>query len=1242
MYTFVICWLFLDLTVLIAHGELSPVKNFPRFVQEPPRFAFGISNHSLTLHCRISCNCSRKHFTSWQRNGSHILSHDPSIQILSNGSLKIKFFDKDKHVGRYVCFVRYPGWATLRTKPCDVALADLPNISVKAKPCHRGGTAVLKCAYHGSVPKGLILQYNWYRDNIHLAPAKSDRFYVGTDGTLFVMNVHGQDQGHYHCQLIAPQINLSRTSPLHFWGVTQEKGSSMEVSHITKDVNVIEGNPFEIVCVILGPGKPLVRLFGHEHKGKWKKEGNYSVIYRRNNASKLDAGVYTCEIEKGDIKSRHMIVVKVLIKPVIDTWGIVSVTKKAGSPSTVFACDTSGAFPEVKLAFYRYGNQIVEDSHWSYDYGYVLHFTDVLTSDHGFYQCIVENEAGADSALYFLNVQDIGQDSNMSPRDVRFKALSPTQAMLTWKPPISGRPAYYLFLWTNLETKKKLEQFRENNSTTSYFITPQVADPGPHGGGHYRFSVCSIYSRSSSRNFNCSSVFGTMPEDKPLIAPKLYEPDYEGDWKVRIVWSSIPRHLSQGYVVKYTIHIERIWSFSTFGVDSIDVDGSAQSINLELKHSGWYKVFMTGSTSQGVSPKGKAYMFCIDAHRRLDLEYPSVTSQWRKVGSDDYVADISWNIHSNPFHRFILGYKASYVEITTFDKPQFKTTDWIPGTKNSITINSLWKKDRVPSYRIEVTPVYSDRVEGIPKSLGKSGVAILHQPLSNSRKFILVERPVVIHAPEDLQLVALAEPAIYISWNVEKITNKHSVIHEGYNVYLFETIDQTSQKLRGGQRFHTNLTWYLVDNLQEGRWYYIYVQAQGKAKNGDEVFAVASRIEACKTKDTLPSVPRNVQSKLVQLTSDPRLSLMITWKPPFKPGGVVMSYNLYISHLNNGAEPVSSLYKFEVTKESYRHLHKLVNVQEGFSYLVQIMAVNEAGQGRPANITTQVVAAKNRVILITTSIPPSGGFAYDINEQRLGVVVGCSLGGMLLFVLFVFFLVRRERYKKSVTVLIATGNDLTAGDNPSSFLYLQKLQQRERLLEPSICTYNSHVDSCINMKDKGMFGISRSKLKKDHTIFCCTKSSDDDKSSNKSCNTDQTCPVHGKCCHKKWTTSLSESTKSTRIDQQALNCSYPLKELTKSTSNDQEASSPHDDLTRIISKDQEMLNESTSNDQEVLNFSYPRDVLDQQSTLNSAAKMLLEAILHPQTCSLNPDEVAELNCCLVTPQEDTKDIDNPI
>ncbi|GAB6027127.1 Down syndrome cell adhesion molecule-like protein 1, partial [Chamberlinius hualienensis] len=189
--------------------------------------------------------------------------------------------------------------------------------------------------------------------------------------------------------------------------------------------------------------------------------------------------------------------------------------------------------------------------------------------------------------------------------------------------------------------------------------------------------------------------------------------------------------------------------------------------------------------------------------------------------------------------------------------------------------------------------------------------------------------------PVDLRCTTLTSQSIHVTWTAPSMDSINGILR-GYKVVYKPASDWFDDL---AESFNITLpTSMTLSRLEKFSNYSIQVLAMTKAGDGPRSNAVF-----CKTQDDVPGSPTDI--KAVATSDD---SVIVAWKSPDHPNGIIRSYTIYWKSAENAKEAGS--HTVPVRDQSY----EVTKLKKGNKYEFWATASTMAGEGSPSRSVVQI------------------------------------------------------------------------------------------------------------------------------------------------------------------------------------------------------------------------------------------------------------------------------------------------
>ncbi|KAM9860850.1 immunoglobulin superfamily DCC subclass member 4 [Aulostomus maculatus] len=897
----------------------------------------------LLLDCNLGASDAPVNIT-WQQDGQPLPQRGSDFQqYLTNRSLLLLPTTKDGLPpqgveGGYSC-VSASALGALTSRTVNVLLASLSHFHLEPSPqtVAAGGAARFECQIEG-VPTPVII---WEKDKV--AVPVDARFISLPNGVLQILEVTKEDEGVYRCVA----SNSARKDISHETRLTVTPGSTEALTQMVivappQNATVVLGHPAVMECMAQGQPKPLV---------SWSRQDgkpiSTDVVVLATNLVIRDTrrhhtGIYVCRVNKP--KTREFVVAAAVLHvpaPPVILQPPETVSLSRGNTAR-FVCNSSGE-PTPVLHWLKDGQPIKSFRRVKIQSPGVLLINQLALEDAGYYQCIADNGLGTACATAKLTVI-VREGLPSAPRQLSVTPYSSTTALLTWEKPEynSDQIIGYSVHCQRAAGSDNVEyQFAMNNDTTEY----QFKELLPHTA--YTFFVVAYSPMGASRPSMPVTVH--MLEDVPSAPPQLSIAS-TSPTDIRLMWHPLSSQHSRGSVTRYRIEYSTLEKADT--VFSVEVGGNETQFTLrELQPNQTYRLRIAAGTGVGFGVPSEWAQHQTLAHynhsnHRMVIFAPTELKVRARVNT----LNVTW--HPSPNHTLISGYKLSCREV---DADQSANGEKITHT---YTVR-LRKKARyhlltglVPDQQYEVRVwAFSKQIDG-SAAMWKGRTDKVHDRASS-----LPMRPPPL-PPSSIQATANSSIAIWLRWEKPRFSNVRII---NYTVRC-SPAGTTNASL---VTYHTSSAQeILLRALKPFTRYELAVQSNGV----DVVGPFSGTVEESTLSDRPSSPPEELQ-----LTALDSSSLLVSWRPPLEPNGIITSY--WILYSGNLSQP-DYLWK-NLSQDGSVTSVEVQGLSGGTQYFFKMRASTEVGPG-PYSLVKDVHT-------------PHQQYELDIHAVT-GIIVGVCLG----------------------------------------------------------------------------------------------------------------------------------------------------------------------------------------------------------------------------------------------------------
>ncbi|XP_027871242.1 immunoglobulin superfamily DCC subclass member 4 isoform X1 [Xiphophorus couchianus] len=898
----------------------------------------------LLLDCNLGSSDTPFNVT-WFKDGQ-LLPQAPGdrLRYLTNGSLLLSPTSADSQPpqnveGSYSC-VSASAIGALTSRTVNVLLASLSSFFAEpsSQTVTTGGSARFECQIEG-VPTPVI---TWQKDKVTITDETSNRFISLPNGVLQILKVTKEDEGFYRCVASnSERKNISSEARLTVTTGSIDSPSPVVIVAPPQNATVVLGHPAVMECVARGQPKPLV---------SWSREDgepiSTDVIVLATNLVIRDtrrhhAGVYVCRANKP--KTREFVFaaaeLRVAAPPVI-VQPPESVSLSRGNTAR-FLCNSSGE-PFPVLHWLKNGQPIRSFRRMKVQSPGVLLINQLALEDAGYYQCIAENGLGTACAIARLTVI-VKEGLPSRPRRLTATPYSSTTALLSWEKPEYNTDqiiAYSVHYQLTTGSDNEDSSLAVSNDTTEYLVKELL----PHTV--YTFFVVAYSLMGASPPSLPITI--EMLEDVPSAPPQLSVAS-TSPTDIRLTWQPLTSQHSRGAVTRYRIDYSALDQKGT--VFSVELRGNETQLTLrELRPNQVYRLRIAAGTAVGFGvPSEWVLQQTIVRNGPSDNSTVIFAPSELKVRTRVTTLNVTWQ--PSPNHTLVSGYKLSYREAET---DGFSIRD---RTSHALTVR-LRKKARhhlltglAPGRQYEVRVWAFDKQKDGAAAVWKGRTDKIHgRPSGPSSSPPL--------PPSSIRATANGSTSIWLRWEKPRFIN-------------VRIINYTVRCSPAGTTNASLVSYYtsssleiLLRGLRPFTHYELAVRSNGVNTAGP--FS-STMVEA-----TLPDRPSTPPEEL-QLRALNSSSVLVSWRPPLEPNGIIVSYK--ILYTVNLSEP----------EDEWRNLSEgggifsveVHGLSGGTRYFLKVGASTKVGSG-PFSPVMEVQT-------------PLSTYELDIHAVT-GIIVGVCLG----------------------------------------------------------------------------------------------------------------------------------------------------------------------------------------------------------------------------------------------------------
>uniref|UniRef100_A0A3B5MIY5 Uncharacterized protein n=1 Tax=Xiphophorus couchianus TaxID=32473 RepID=A0A3B5MIY5_9TELE len=907
------------------------------------------------------------------------------------GSLQKPFETNQKCETR--CLTSFNGLYIIAVFPC-VGLS-----SFFAEPSSQtvttGGSARFECQIEG-VPTPVI---TWQKDKVTITD--ETRFISLPNGVLQILKVTKEDEGFYRCVASnSERKNISSEARLTVTTGSIDSPSPVVIVAPPQNATVVLGHPAVMECVARGQPKPLV---------SWSREDgepiSTDVIVLATNLVIRDtrrhhAGVYVCRANKP--KTREFVFaaaeLRVAAPPVI-VQPPESVSLSRGNTAR-FLCNSSGE-PFPVLHWLKNGQPIRSFRRMKVQSPGVLLINQLALEDAGYYQCIAENGLGTACAIARLTVI-VKEGLPSRPRRLTATPYSSTTALLSWEKPEYNTDqiiAYSVHYQLTTGSDNEDSSLAVSNDTTEYLVKELL----PHTV--YTFFVVAYSLMGASPPSLPITI--EMLEDVPSAPPQLSVAS-TSPTDIRLTWQPLTSQHSRGAVTRYRIDYKGT-------VFSVELRGNETQLTLrELRPNQVYRLRIAAGTAVGFGVPSEWVL------QQTIVRNVIFAPSELKVRTRVTTLNVTWQ--PSPNHTLVSGYKLSYREAET---DGFSIRD---RTSHALTVR-LRKKARhhlltglAPGRQYEVRVWAFDKQKDGAAAVWKGRTDKIHASGPSSSPPL---------PPSSIRATANGSTSIWLRWEKPRFIN-------------VRIINYTVRCSPAGTTNASLVSYYtsssleiLLRGLRPFTHYELAVRSNGVNTAGP--FS-STMVEA-----TLPDRPSTPPEEL-QLRALNSSSVLVSWRPPLEPNGIIVSYKiLYTVNLSEPEDEWRNLSEGGIFSVEVHGL------SGGTRYFLKVGASTKVGSG-PFSPVMEVQT-------------PLSTYELDIHAVT-GIIVGVCLG--LICILLCMCFSFRNGKPRSVFTLYAcflfytNGSRESLTESPKNNSSLIVLQETDDHLSPSLCSNQVEAEVVVH------------------------------------------------------------------------------------------------------------------------------------------------------------------------------------
>ncbi|XP_065056612.1 cell adhesion molecule DSCAM-like [Rhopilema esculentum] len=864
----------------------------PRITTLPQTRQVLEQDQTLSLKC-IAAGQPTPQFTWWS-DGVQVFNSQQRVTIAtsntaSGGVQSILMIQGLRMSDSAVYACKSENKAGVATATSDVTVKGAPTI---VRFPERVYALVNQPVYLHCIAKGYPLAtFKWSKDSWHNL-ATDDLYKIFENGTLFISSVQEKSKGQYKCQASNEVGDDEKTLGLYVQvppTIAPFKWTPIEAGHRTSKTCQVPTGDLPIKITWYWNGKIIISGNGVTVDTK-----DFLSYLTFSEVKAAHRGRYTCKAENAAGSASYSEELLVHESPKLTLApNDVSILK----PNTLHLICKGSGFPSPQIVWYKKGEFSearkllhLTDRVRQYQNGSLLIYR-TSAKDNGKYTCSAENDIGK-NAERTITV-DIKVPAKVIPaRSKVVKQRKDASAVIRCE--ASGTPDIKLHWYKSSKPISVSSKFNENKlmrrvgnqvyvNSTLKINTLQRADNGTY--------ICQV-----------TNSFGGDTQDFRVVVlerpdpPKIPLSEKISSRWLEVTWSK--PYNGHSAILRYTVEYKRhsdMWS----KVARVFVPGNN-----------------TKATVHGLSP-GVNYNFRIRATNGIGESQPSEDSVFRtreeapsssptNVTVTAIAKDklkVQWRApRVNQRNGILLGYYVTYKE---FFASTPDTDILVQGQQR----HEALLEDLLPYTSYEITV----------KAFTKAGVG---PPSPVERRTTLQGAPTA--PPTSIKATAISSQIIRVTWGLPPFPHRHGLI-KGYKVKYFKKL---SKKVL--EKTVTRVHYAELTNLEKYTEYEIFVLAFTEGGDGKTSKSIISR-----TLEDVPGPPEQLRAA----AASPH-QIMVTWKKPSKPNGVITGY---ILHYRKSMDGSTSQHEVRLSRNASSSI--LHGLEVGKKYEIWMNAQTVIGTG---------------------------------------------------------------------------------------------------------------------------------------------------------------------------------------------------------------------------------------------------------------------------------------------------------
>nr|XP_022306507.1 protogenin-like [Crassostrea virginica] len=918
----------------------------------------------------------------WFKDGRVMTPDSKRISVSQNGSLYFQSIKRKKRRGMndegfYECHKTFTS-GTVIAKRVEIQIARISKTFIKDpqdQQAVKGGVARFECQVEATPSQ---VKYIWNKDGQQLT--SDNRYTELPSGVLQIYDVQDSDKGAYSCSALntfadaegalpSSVLRHSKEAVLTVLNPTSDsQNGAPKMVAVSAVVNATKGGSAILEClvegvvgsqiawhkmVVMDNGTTIVEPVEDGFRVRRIGLGNLKFT----KVMESDQGVYRCLAvsTKNRRNNSGQTILNVNYPPKLLTLpssGDHPVVKR-----TRLHCVAQG-HPTPTITWFHNGKKMKEDAgHIIFKQNNEQLVFENRVSDSGFYQCIAENPYGSQIATAQIRIT-LGKNAPSPPSTLMATPVSDTQITLTWGSACCNVFVYTVhYNWITPDTQEEQSEqlVIQSNTCNVTQLLPYTT---------YHFYVRAYNSNGSSEASKI--VDATTLQSVPRAAPKI-RTDSLRVGSITLNWSPLLASESRGAITRYRIYYHVAENIS---IQMIEIHNNTNTYTITgLLPDQLYRVRVLAGTEVGY-PTLPDHKWPWVSERTLSKDSPSTVipaPHLEATPLSDSSVKVSWEVSNTS--KEVTGFR---LHVNRRIGPAHSRLFKLQADATSHVVNSL-------ENRIYYEAVLE--VQGENETLGRS--SLLFQALSPSST---PEPP----PPMDVRVFAKSPHSLSLNW-----TRPHWTEGIAYYTVCYHIKDDYRKIMyeRSDSQNHT------LQDLHPYTTYTVSVRSHSPLTTGP--FGTPQNIT---TLEDVPSPPEDVT--LYPLSEG---QVKLKWNPPTKKNGVIIFYIIqYHPHQDDPEFLWSSIHSNgTVTQAVVRDLTNTI-------YYFKLRACTTAGQGPPSNVVKVVLspcvaACDGRNSSPPISSPTEGSDSF-LQDQRLGIVIGCAIGLTSIIVCILVIVLRQRHY----------------------------------------------------------------------------------------------------------------------------------------------------------------------------------------------------------------------------------------